>query len=316
MRTLCAAAVMAVVPMLAAAQDVPAVRQVNMQSAGNQQVLVPAGMPPKPQILSPSAKLLPKEAAAAQMSERWRNRPERPERGEDGALVWTFGLSQPSVVCAPLQLCDISLQPGEIVNNIMLGDKVRWEALPAISGAGMTRALHITIKAHDAGLNTIMMVYTDRRTYAIKLISTQQQFTGLTRFSYPEDQTAAWEAYRSSGAMAAAAAAGDSGGRGMTSAENLLFYSITGDSPSWRPTHAYSDGIKTYIQFPETMASSSAPVLVGISNDGSWFSDASEQMVTYRQMGNRYVVDGVLDHAELVVGVGSSQTKVDIRRAR
>jgi hypothetical protein len=36
--------------------------------------------------------------------------------------------------------------------------------------------------------------------------------------------------------------------------------------------------------------------------------------VNYRQWGNRYVVDIVLNHAELVSGVGGDQTRVEITR--
>jgi type IV secretory pathway VirB9-like protein len=37
-------------------------------------------------------------------------------------------------------------------------------------------------------------------------------------------------------------------------------------------------------------------------------------MVNYRMLGNRYVVDRVLDRAELISGVGSGQTRVVITR--
>jgi type IV secretion system protein VirB9 len=37
-------------------------------------------------------------------------------------------------------------------------------------------------------------------------------------------------------------------------------------------------------------------------------------MVNYRMQGDRYVVDRVLDRAELVTGVGSGQTRVLITR--
>jgi type IV secretion system protein TrbG len=59
----------------------------------------------------------------------------------------------------------------------------------------------------------------------------------------------------------------------------------------------------------------SAPALVGLANDRGWFSSPSQKMLRYRINGNEYVVDGVLDQAELVSGVGSSQTKIMIRRS-
>jgi type IV secretory pathway VirB9-like protein len=34
-----------------------------------------------------------------------------------------------------LQVCDIELQPGEIVRDVLVGDTVRWKVEPATSGA-------------------------------------------------------------------------------------------------------------------------------------------------------------------------------------
>jgi type IV secretion system protein VirB9 len=96
---------------------------------------------------------------------------------------------------------------------------------------------------------------------------------------------------------------------------NLDFgFRLSGDEPAWRPLRVYTDGAKTYIQFPRAMAFGAAPALVGLDNDGGWFSSPSEQMVNYRIAGDRYVVDRVLDRAALVSGVGSSQTRVVITR--
>jgi type IV secretion system protein VirB9 len=91
-------------------------------------------------------------------------------------------------------------------------------------------------------------------------------------------------------------------------------FRISGDDPSWRPLRVYTDGRKTYIQFPRSLGFGTAPALVGLAHDGSWFSDPTEEMVNYRIVGDRYVVDQVLDRAELVTGVGSGQTRVLIAR--
>jgi len=72
---------------------------------------------------------------------------------------------------------------------------------------------------------------------------------------------------------------------------------------------------KTYIQFPSAIRYASAPALVGLANDGGLFSSPSEQMLRYRIVGgDTYMVDGILDHAALVEGVGGGQTRIDIRR--
>jgi type IV secretion system protein TrbG len=70
----------------------------------------------------------------------------------------------------------------------------------------------------------------------------------------------------------------------------------------------YSDGIKTYIQFPPAMRHDEAPALVAIG------ADDREQLVNYRLSSDRYVVDKVLRRAALIAGVGSDQVKVEILR--
>lgn len=292
----------------AAASASPAAASAAAQ-VGGQRVIVPAGMPPPVTRLSPSAKLNAKERASSVMARRWRDHYERPARGADGVLRWTFGESLPSVVCSPLEVCDVALQPGEVVNSIHIGDKVRWSIMPAVSGLGADRTTHLIIKPSDAGLVTSILVFTDKRTYSIKLISTQHEWTPLTAFSYPDDENAAWAHYGATVTAGASQAAPTSAG----TAADLHFYTVTGSAP-WRPVRVYSSAGKTYIQFPRSMAYGTAPALIGLANDGSWFNSASEQMVVYRIEGDKYVVDGVLDHAELVTGVGSSQTKVVIRR--
>jgi type IV secretion system protein VirB9 len=60
----------------------------------------------------------------------------------------------PVVVCAPLHVCDLTLQPGEIVNDINIGDGVRWQITPAMQGAGDGLTTHVLIKPTDIGLVT------------------------------------------------------------------------------------------------------------------------------------------------------------------
>ena len=109
------------------------------------------------------------------MAAAWRNHNDKPSRGEDGVLRWIYGASLPSVVCSPLQVCDIALQAGEVVSSIHIGDKERWSVKPGVTGFGAERVTHIIVKPSDAGLVTSMLVYTDKRTYSIKLIATQSQ---------------------------------------------------------------------------------------------------------------------------------------------
>jgi len=90
---------------------------------------------------------------------------------------------------------------------------------------------------------------------------------------------------------------------------------IRGDRPRWTPQRVYTDGVKTYIQFPSaSFAGSEAPALVSLARDGGLFSKPTQELVNYRVIGDRYVVDQVIDRAALISGVGSSQVEVIIER--
>lgn len=276
---------------------------------------LPAGMPPSINVLSPSAPLNAKEKQAVALARRWAGAAYMPHADADGVIRFHYGATLPTVVCAPLQVCDLALQPGEVVNNINLGDKVRWNVLPGVSGSPNGQVTHLIVKATDAGLMSSMTVLTDRRTYSIKLVSTRAQWMPMMAFSYPDEMQNQWAAYRAT--VGHGGGGGGFGTVGFSGADanpgNLDFgFRLTGDHPSWLPLRAYSDGAKTYIQFPRPVAFGAAPTLVGLANDGGWFSSPSKQVVNYRIIGDRYVVDRVLDRAELISGVGDGQERVRI----
>jgi type IV secretion system protein TrbG len=90
---------------------------------------------------------------------------------------------------------------------------------------------------------------------------------------------------------------------------------VSGSAP-WVPLRVFNDGRKTIIQMPDTMAQTEAPVLLVLRQDGGLFSDEETTLVNYRLVGDRYIVDAVLDRAVLVAGVGSGQDRVVIERTR
>lgn len=233
-----------------------------------------------------------------------------PHAGQDGYVRFLFGATLPTVVCAPLQVCNLALQPGEVVNNINLGDSVRWKITPSLSGNGGTQTTHLIIKPTDAGLVSSLDVETNKRTYAIKLISTQASWMPLVAFNYSEDAQEQWQAYHQAVGYASAS---EAMAGGSVNASNLSFYCISG-SPSWAPLRAYSDGAKTYIEFSHAITFQAAPALTALANDGTWFTSPSKLMVNYRVQGNRYVVDAVLERAALISGVGGGQERVTIYR--
>ncbi len=322
------AALVAALPLLAHAQtQVPAIQANATAStsaaasiptdhpaeAAQPALAVPPTMPPPISLVSPTTSPLnAKEKAGVALSHRWANRNDMPHAGEDGYVRFLFGATLPTVVCAPLQVCNLALQPGEVVNNVNLGDSVRWKITPSMSGSGGSQTTHLIIKPTDAGLVSSLDIETNRRTYAIKLVSTQSSWMPLVAFNYPDDTQTQWQAYQQTVAFGAGVTTLPTG----ENVSNLQFLCISGGGAAWTPIRAYTDGAKTTIEFPNSISFQAAPALVALANDGSWFSRPSAQIVNYRVMGNRYVVDAVLDRAALISGVGGDQQRVVIARGR
>ncbi|WP_245269734.1 P-type conjugative transfer protein TrbG [Ensifer sp. WSM1721] len=240
------------------------------------------------------------ETKGAAISNQWRAGRGLVTRGADGKVIFLFGEVQPSVVCSPLQVCDIELQAGEVVRDVLVGDTVRWKVEPATSGAVGGQAIHLIVKPSEPGLVTSMVVTTSRRTYHIQLKSNVAQYMARVGFEYPEDVSNRLKDINARLEMSTIPGAN-------VPAEKLNFgYSVSG-SASWRPTRVYSDGAKTYIQFPRSLAGQDAPVLFVISG-------GENRIVNYRMNSGMMVVDYNIDRAVLVSGVGWKQQKITIRR--
>jgi P-type conjugative transfer protein TrbG len=240
------------------------------------------------------------EHKATGISGQWRAKRGLVTKGPDGKVIFLFGEIQPSVVCSPLQVCDIELQTGEVVRDVLVGDTVRWKVEPATSGAVGGQAIHLIVKPSEPGLVTSMVVTTSRRTYHIQLKSHQSQYMARVGFEYPDDVNT------KIADVNARLEASIIPGAGVP-AERLNFgYAVSGNA-RWRPVRVYSDATKTYIQFPRSVSSQDAPVLFVVSG-------GENRVVNYRMKGDMMVVDYHIDRAVLISGVGWKQEKITIRR--
>jgi type IV secretion system protein TrbG len=238
------------------------------------------------------------ESKGTKLSGQWRGSSGLVTRGDDGKVIFLFGETQPSVVCSPLQVCDIELQGGEIVRDVLVGDTVRWKVEPATSGAASGQAIHLVVKPSEPGLVTSMVVTTSRRTYHIQLKSHPTQYMARIGFEYPEDVSTK---------LADINARLETGGIAGSAPDRLNFsYSMSGRS-SWKPKRVYSDGQKTYIQFPRTISGQDAPVLFVVSG-------GQNRIVNYRMKNDMMIVDYAIDQAILISGVGWHQQKITINR--
>jgi P-type conjugative transfer protein TrbG len=260
--------------------------------------------------------LTAQEKAAIAIAKRWETGAStglNPIPGSNGAIHFLYGVQQPSIVCAVLQVCDVALQAGELVNSIHLGDTARWTVEPAITGAGPSETQHLIIKPMDVGLETSLVVTTNRRTYHFKLRSHRTQYMPQVAFTYPEDALAKWDAIRTRETQERERKIIPQTGEYLG---NLNFdYDLDGDA-AWMPVRVFNDGSKTILQMSKAMAQTEAPTLLVLRKEGGLFTDDETVMVNYRVQGDRYIVDTVFDKAILIAGVGDGQDRVTITRRK
>jgi type IV secretion system protein TrbG len=147
---------------------------------------------------------------AVRVSEKWRGEANAPAAGNDGRVLYSFGAGLPTVVCAPLRVCMIELQPGEkIVGEPQIGDSVRWNIAPALYGTGDQSTAVIVLKPQTPGLDTNLLVTTDRRAYYLRLISKAEEYVARVAFAYPDDDNRKWK--RTDGRAEGSGSAGKAG---------------------------------------------------------------------------------------------------------
>jgi len=220
---------------------------------------------------------------------------------------------QPIVDCAPLRTTDIQLQPGETITDVAMGDTERWMATPASSGDPRNPVPHLAVKPQSPGIETNLTIYTTKHIYHLILRSRGRALQEV-EFYYPDELLAAMkdaDAAASKVKQAAADPAKDSidAVKFAIDPSQLNFdYSISGPNVAWKPTRAFDDGSRLYVEMPDGMKSSEAPALLIDAGGGT-------QMVNYRVDGNYYVVDRLVNEAVLVSGVGRDQDRVTISYA-
>lgn len=251
-------------------------------------------------LLSEEKPISERDHEALKYADQWLQGARYPYRDGD-RVVYLYGSGQPTLVCAPLELCVVYFQPGEKVveNGVHLGDSVRWLVSPAI---GADERTQLVVKPVDVGLSTSMVAVTDRRTYHIKLISRKKDHMPGIAFKYPGDMAAQWQEYHQKAQKAKAHQATP---EGVPLADLDFNYHIDGCACDFRPVRVYNDGQQTIIEMPRRVSHSDAPALLVRSAQG-------DQLVNYRLQNGKYVVDRLFGEAVLIRGVGRKQEKVTI----
>ena len=251
-----------------------------------------------------------------------------------------YGHQVPVVRCAPLRVCLIELEEGELVLNTVTGDAARWILDRAVAGPRAATTV-IVAKPTACNLTTNLVVTTDRRIYQITLDARpcrseegenpHEPFTRLLRFYYPDELVRTWasaeEARRAAAAAEARAAAAEAravtplgaraadgreaqdGGLPLAALHFNYRWTRSGRYP-WAPAAVFDDQVHTYIRLPGSGVGQEAPVLFLIDRRGA------TALLNYSIRGQYYVTDRVFERAALVLGSGRDQQRLEITRER
>jgi type IV secretion system protein VirB9 len=270
--------------------------------------VVPAGWKPTQVKLPADAK------TASEISNAWLGSATPPIAGRDGRVMFVYGASLPIVVCAPMRVCVIELQPGEhITAEPAIGDSVRWDVSPRVSGREPEATTLVIVKPRAADLETNMVLSTDRRSYFLRLYSDKEKYTARVAFEYPDEPGAEWKkavAMQRENAQVLEMEKTQIAPLAADIDDANFAYDIKAKNAarSFRPLRVFDLGGKTHIVMPATMQHRDAPVLLIHGNDGK------DVQVNYRVLGDSYIVDRLFDRAVLVLGVGRYATRVEITR--
>jgi P-type conjugative transfer protein TrbG len=275
---------------------------------------------PPPSYMPQQVQLTDEEKVGVEITRQWRanslqSMSQAP--GPDGSVQFVFGSSMPSIVSAVLQVTDLELEPGEIVNGVHVGDSVRWTVETAVSGEGATQTAHLLIKPSDVDLETSLVIMTNKRTYHFVIRSHQTEYMHLVSLTYPNEKPTQPVVVKASPSptpnddVQPVKLARRDPKRVVDSQSDEADdkYQISG-SAAWKPVNVYNNGTKTYIEMPKGIGHMEAPSLYVIRKSGLFHSE--KVMVNYRVHGKWYVVDSVVDKAILIAGVGGNQDKVTI----
>ena len=237
-----------------------------------------------------------------------------PILSKDGLVLFPFGQYEPKITCQPLQLCDIQLQAGEQVNDIRIGDSVRWNnsdgSIPiAYSGDKLSLIPHIVLKPVVSGLQTTLLITTQRRTYYIKLLSSDTAHVSRVGFYYPDEQLAKVEQQRQANAELDNKILSDDD-LAINPQDMYFNYEIDGDNDlAFYPVQVFDDGVHTYIQMPTTISSRELPAFWILASD-----EETLQLVNFRYKSPYYIIDKLFNTGVMALGLDDNEQKITITR--
>jgi type IV secretion system protein TrbG len=224
---------------------------------------------------------------------------------EPGVTIVPFGTASPELECETLRVCAVELETGERVVKTYLGDGERWKSDVQLSQEGGAKPL-VVLKPTECGIETNLIVSTDRRIYDVLLKSRSCTSPGeglklgprRLRFEYG----AFSQAWNDKGQPAGTAAAQPA----EVKPQNLNFkYSWQGGWRGPKPKLVYDDGKRVYLKLEKVPEK--APAIFRKGAEGL-------EIVPFRLEGSVYVIEALPEEFVLVAGPHEKRDRTVVRR--
>jgi type IV secretion system protein VirB9 len=214
-------------------------------------------------------------------------------------------------------MCTIELEPGEVLSGkAQIADQIRWDLKQFLIGSKDGPQTFIAVHPKVSGIDTNMIIPTDRRMYFLHLVSKPGQYIPRIAFSYQDDSDADWDQYKTK--LASMTLAPIVAPRIVTPPEKPKAVAFC-DKPNitrgykfkskhyvdFVPIDACDDGLYTSITLPPIVNKSTGPILV-------LGSARHAERPNLDMHGSTIIVHRLFTHAQLVEGTGRHALKVDI----
>ena len=207
------------------------------------------------------------------------------------------------VYTMPLRVTDIYLEPGEkVIEQPFCGDTTRWTIGGGVSKTVGVDTQHLYLKPSEEGLETTLIINTDRRIYHLIIKSFKDTFMLAIQWRYPGEAGTGMPEDFLSGNSGARKGPRDKqkgdpvvGGEASFAVDPSLVssdYTVSyprGNPPQWLPNLVLDDGEKTYIVLPDTVIHHELPAVFGENGE----------LVNFRVKDNLVVIDRLMKKIQL-----------------
>jgi len=247
-------------------------------------------------LFSDNYMLSPVEQKSIDMAKRWMNNNTKIERQDDGSLSFYYGDNMPSLICKPLNATIIKLGKDEVIKDFKTGDSERWK-FDTVANAVDGRSFML-VKPMVANIMTNLIIFTDKRIYNIKLISTKNTWTPAISFIYGDKSIEKKVDPKPIDKQKVIKQDIKPAIKKAKKAE----YSFKSNG-SWKPKNVFTKHGKTYISVGNA----------NIKNIRLYVLNKSNKIITYKYRAHQLIIDAILRKA-ILVRDGFSKTIVNIRR--